>query len=163
MDCNYDHIKLHLIFGEELSANNMLKTHSHELMCLSETIGGVFLELCQYVAEYDLYEGEVSEDNLYNVVLTSIELIDKSYIISCYPFFDNGSIVVGVLAKLDNGPDFVEYAREIFDLDEIIAHAIQQKNEMFNIDKICEYRPNFNENCSLLWSTDIDRWLSGEP
>lgn len=161
-DCG--HIELIADDGRILKGDAIEHTHSYELMGLSETIGSAFIELCDYIACYDLFESEVTEANIYSVIMDSIQLIDKSYIISCYPFFNNGNIIVSIAAKLEGAPKWVKYARETFSTGEIIAHSVQSKDDRYaQLGPDDELRPDFNRGGSLLHSPDIERWLNGEP
>lgn len=160
---NYDYIKLHTICGETISANNLLMTHSSELMSLSETIGGCFIELCDHIAQYELFDDEVTADNLHDVVSESVELIDKDGLTSVRVQRTRDGCQVEFYTQLDNAPHFIKEASETFNVGEIIHHSTNSKDELFHLERSGEYRQGFNDYRSLLWSPAIDRWLEGEP
>lgn len=160
---NYYYIKLHTICGETISANNLLKTHSSELMSLSESVGSSFIELCDRIAEYDLFQGEVTTDNLHDVVSESVGLIDKDGLTRVRVQRTHDGCQVEFYAQLDNAPHFISEVSETFNVCEIVHHSTNSKDEIFNLEQIGEYRQGYNAYRSLLWSPAIDRWLAGEP
>lgn len=157
---SYEHIRLHTICGEVISANNLLKTHSSELLALTESMGSSFIELCDGIADYDLFQCEVTADNIYGAASDLAEFIDKGGLLRVKLQRTRKGVQVELYAKLDNAPYFIKEASETFNEDEIVHHSIISKKEIFSSDDIGEYRKGYNDCRSLLWSPDIDRWLN---
>lgn len=160
---NYDYIQLHTICGETISANNLLKTHSSELASLSEFMGNSFIELCDHIAQHDLFGGEVAADNLHGVVSEIVELIDKDGLTRVRVQRTHDGCQVEFYAQLDNAPHFIKEVSETFNVCEIIHNSINSKDEIFSVEEIGEYRQGANAYSGLLWSPAIERWLLGDP